>query len=190
MNDRQTAARRSLNNTSRSSRLDRLGRLDRFTRFGLHARIAGAALIAAVAAFGGNASAASTSPAPADGALANYAALEQVLMDGHSVVNVRLEMNRCTSIDGNKPGPAIRGGVSIGSFLIPEGRYIAFIDVHRTLDPKNHPVTEYVRYHVMPDNTVTIDTAFAPNGADTASSRGSYRCTINEGIRFVATAAR
>jgi hypothetical protein len=183
MNGRQTAARRSSNPTSRSDRLDR------FNRSALHARIAGAALIAAVAIFGGNANAASA-PAPADGALANYAALEQALMDGHSVVNVRLEMNRCTSIEGNKPGPAIRGGVSIGSFLIPEGRYIAFIDEHRTLDPKNHPVTEYVRYHVMPDNTVTIDAAFAPNGADTASSRGSYRCTINEGIRFIATAAR
>jgi hypothetical protein len=150
------------------------------------ARVAGTALIAALAtAFAQHASA-----APADGALANYAALEQTLMDGHSVVNVRLDMSRCTSTDGGKPGPAIRGGVSIGSFLIPEGRYIAFIDEHRTLDPKNHPVTEYVRYHVMPDNTVTIDTAFAANGADTASSRGSYRCTINEGIRFVATAAR
>jgi hypothetical protein len=96
-----------------------------------------------------------------DGVLADYTALQQALNDG----------------------------LRIDSFLIPDGRYIAFIDEHRTLDPKNHPVTEYVRYHVMPDNTVTIDTAFAANGADTASSRGTYRCTINQGIRFIATAS-
>jgi hypothetical protein len=183
MNGRQTAARRSSKHNAR------FNPLIRFDRSAARARIAGAALTAALAVFGGNASAASATT-PADGALANYAAIEQALMDGHSVVSVRLEMSRCTSSEGNKPGPAIRGGVSIGSFLIPEGRYIAFIDEHRTLDPKNHPVTEYVRYHVMPDNTVTIDTAFTANGADTASSRGSYRCTINEGIRFIATAAR
>jgi hypothetical protein len=172
MNGRQTAARRSLNNNRSAARGAR--------------RMAGTALIVALAAaFGQNASA-----APADGALANYAALEQTLMDGHSVVNVRLDMSRCTATEGGKPGPAIRGGVSINSFLIPDGRFIAFIDEHRTLDPKNHPATEYVRYHVTPDNTVTIDTAFAANGADTATSRGSYRCTINEGIRFIATATR
>jgi VirK protein len=181
MHGHQTAARRSPNHHSRSAQIDRPHRA------AARARIAGAALIAALAMSGGNASAA---PAPADGALANYAAIEQALLDGHSVVNVRLDMSHCTSTEGNKPGPAIRGGVSIGSFLIPEGRFIAFIDEHRTLDPKNHPVTEYVRYHVMPDNTVTIDTAFAANGADTASSRGAYRCTINEGIRFIATAVR
>ncbi|QYD73648.1 VirK family protein [Paraburkholderia edwinii] len=181
MNGRQTAARQGSNNNGRSNRFNRSGRT------AARARAAGAALLAALAVFGQSAHAA---PAAADGALASYAAIEQALMDGHSVVNVRLEMSRCTSTEGNKPGPAIRGGVSIGSFLIPEGRYIAFIDEHQTLDPKNHPVTEYVRYHVMPDNTVTIDTAFAANGADTASSRGSYRCTINEGIRFIAAAAR
>ncbi|GAB7521613.1 VirK family protein [Paraburkholderia sp. 2C] len=175
---RQTAARRSPNNNNcRPKRFNRSAR----------PRIAGVALIAALALFGEHAGAAT---APADGALANYAAIEQALMDGHSVVSLRLEMNRCTSTESGKAGPAIRGGVSIGSFLIPEGRYIAFIDEHRTLDPKNHPVTEYVRYHVMPDNTVTVDTAFAANGADTATSRGTYRCTINEGIRFNATAAR
>jgi hypothetical protein len=124
-----------------------------------------------------------------DGVLADYTALQQALNDGESIVSVRLDMSRCTSADGGKPGPALRGGLRIDSFLIPDGRYIAFIDEHRTLDPKNHPVTEYVRYHVMPDNTVTIDTAFAANGADTASSRGTYRCTINQGIRFIATAS-
>src|ERR1700754_1449713 len=119
MHGHQTAARRSPNHHSRSAQIDRPHRA------AARARIAGSALIAALAMSGANASAA---PAPADGALANYAAIEQALLDGHSVVNVRLDMSHCTSTEGNKPGPAIRGGVSIGSFLIPEGRFIAFID--------------------------------------------------------------
>jgi hypothetical protein len=172
MNGRQTAMQRSLNNSPAN-------------RFAARGRIAGVALIAALALFGETARAAG-----ADGTLANYAALEQALTDGHNSVDMRLDLSRCTSTDGGKPGPAIRGGMTIGTFLIPEGRYIAFLDEHRTLDPKNHRVTEYVRYHVMPDNTVTIDSAFAPDGADTATARGSYRCTINEGIRFVAAPAR
>ncbi|CAB3762228.1 VirK family protein [Paraburkholderia humisilvae] len=156
----------------------------RFTRFAVCTRVAGIALIAALAVPGESARAAN----PA-GALADYTALEHALADGGSIVNVRLDLSRCTSIESGKPGPALRGGMRIDAWLIPDGRYIAFIDEHRTLDPKNHPVTEYVRYHVTPDNTVTIDAAFAAQGADTAQSRGSYRCTINQGIRFVATAA-
>jgi hypothetical protein len=148
------------------------------------ARAAGIALVAALAAFGETAHAAS-----GDGALADYTALEHALSDGRTV-SVRIDMNHCTAAEGGKPGPAFRGGLRIDSWLIPDGRYIAFIDVHRTLDPKNRPVTEYVRYHVMPDNTATIDTAFAPDGADTATPRGSYRCAINQGIRFVATESR
>src|SRR5262245_27533808 len=83
------------------------------------ARMAGIALIAALATAGETARAASP-----DGALADYTALEHALTDGRSIVSVRLDMSRCTSAEGGKPGPALRGGVRIDSYLIPDGRYI------------------------------------------------------------------
>jgi VirK protein len=156
----------------------------RFTKVAASRRMAGVTLIAALAASAGTAHAAS-----ADGALADYTALEQALTDGQSTVSVRLDMSRCTSTENGKPGPAVRGGLRIDTYLIPDNRFIAFSDEHSTLDPKNHPVTEYVRYRVMPDNTATVDTEILANGADTAQPRGSYRCTFNQGIRFIATAS-
>jgi hypothetical protein len=145
---------------------------------------AAAALCATLSSFSGLSQA-----APETGALADYAALEQALTQGDTV-SVQLDLGHCTSKDGNHSGPAVRGGTHIDSYLIGPDRTIAFIDAHRTLDPQNHPVTEYVRYRVAPDQTVTVSAAYAQEAAQTATPRGEYRCAIGQGIRFIALPVR
>jgi VirK protein len=129
-------------------------------------------------------SVASHAASPA-GTLADYSALEQALDEGQTV-NVRIDFTHCTSKDGNHPGPNLHGGVRIDSYIVLPDRNIAFSDVHHTLDPQNHPTTEYVRYRVAPDQTATVSIAFLAGSSDTATPRGEYRCPINQGIRFIA----
>jgi hypothetical protein len=103
---------------------------------------------------------------------------------------VQVDLSRCTAKDGDHAGPNVRGGVRIDSYLVGPDHVIAFIDAHRTLDPQNHPSTNYVRYRVAPDQSVTVSVALAADSAATAMPRGEYRCAINQGIRFIAVASR
>src|SRR5258705_1250246 len=74
-------------------------------------------------------------------ALRDYAALEHSLTAGETVSG-QLDLIRCTTDDGGKPGPPVLGGMRIGSYLIAKDRNIAFLDEHQTLDAQNRPVTE------------------------------------------------
>jgi hypothetical protein len=147
-------------------------------------KFAGLALCAALAGLSGAAQA-----APEANTLADYAALDQALTQGDAV-SVQVDLSRCTAKDGDHAGPNVRGGVRIDSYLVGPDHVIAFIDAHRTLDPQNHPSTNYVRYRVAPDQSVTVSVALAADSAATAMPRGEYRCAINQGIRFIAVASR
>jgi hypothetical protein len=116
--------------------------------------------------------------------LRDYTALSKALDDGRSVTT-QMDFRRCTLGDGNLPGPPLRGGHRVGSYLILEDRYIAFSDTHQTLDPGDRAVTEYVRFRVAPNGLVVVDTFKRPDGSETATPLGSFQCKINEGIRFV-----
>lgn len=122
--------------------------------------------------------------ASATPSLSTYTQLENALNAGKSV-HVALDFSRCTVAGSQQAGPSLKGGMQIGSFLIPDGKFIAFSDVHQTLDSQNHPVTEYIRYEVRPDGQVSIRSAILQTSADTASLRGTYICTIGHGANFI-----
>jgi len=121
--------------------------------------------------------------------ISGYAQLESALTEGQDI-SVQVDLGRCTVADTGKPGPQLRGGTRIGTFLIPDNKYVAFTDVHPTLDAQNHPVTEYIRYQITPDGAVTVRTAFRSGSSDTATPRGVYNCAINQGIRLIPVNAR
>ncbi|GAB2888746.1 hypothetical protein GCM10027093_24420 [Paraburkholderia jirisanensis] len=146
-------------------------------------KLAGLALCAALAGLSGAAQA-----APEANTLADYAALDQALAQGNAI-SVQVDLSRCTSKEGDH-GPNVRGGVRIDSYFVGPDRVIVFIDAHRTLDAQNHPSTNYVRYRVAPDQSVTVIVALAADSAATATPRGEYRCAINQGVRFIAVSSR
>ena len=114
--------------------------------------------------------------------LASYPELLNSLKNGAGVA-VTIEFPRCTAADTGAPGPAFAGGLRINAFLAAQDQYIAFSDVHQTLDPANHPVTEDLRYRVTPDDVVTLTNTTL--GADARVVRESrYRCPMGSGASF------
>ena len=112
-----------------------------------------------------------------------YAQLVSALTEGKNV-HVDVDFSQCTATDSHQAGPHLRGGMQIGSFLISDGQFIAFSDTHPTLDAHNRPVTEYIRYRVMPDGLVSIQSAAISGASDTASPRGTYQCAMGRGVNF------
>ena len=122
-------------------------------------------------------------PGPGHGqALPTYPQLLTALSRGQDVA-ITVSFPECTAADTGAPGPAVTGGLRINAFLSSPGDYVAFSDVHQTLDPQNHPVTEYIRYKVTPDDIVSVSTTTL--AADSRLLRStSYRCPIGSGASF------
>jgi hypothetical protein len=115
-------------------------------------------------------------------ALPTYPQLLTALSRGEDVA-VTVSFPQCSAADTGAPGPAVTGGLRINAFLSSPNDYIAFSDVHETLDPQNHPVTEYIRYKVTPDEVVSVSTTTL--AADSRLLRStSYRCLMGSGASF------
>jgi hypothetical protein len=61
----------------------------------------------------------------------------------------------------------------------------AFSDVHPTLDPQNHPLTEYIQYRLKVDGQVSVRSSAVLSEANVAIPRGDFACTMGQGIRFL-----
>ena len=115
-------------------------------------------------------------------ALSTYPQLIAALSRGEDVA-VTVSFPECTAADTGVPGPAVTGGLHINAFLSSQGNYVAFADVHKTLDSQNHPITEYIRYKVTPDNVVSVSTTTLT--ADSRLLRSpSYQCPMGSGASF------
>jgi hypothetical protein len=114
------------------------------------------------------------------GAAEDYRQLRTALKDGRSVA-VTVHFVQCAGPGGVK-GPDVIGGLHINAFLSPQGN-IAFSDVHDTLDPQNHKVTEYIRYNVAADGKVSVNTTTLASDNQVIRSV-VYQCAIGEGARF------
>jgi hypothetical protein len=181
---KRPVSQRTLDSQYTKARRARIRQSELPLAFAASRKLVGLALCAALTSISGMAQA-----APTTGTLTDYAALDQALAQGDAI-SVQVDLSRCTSNDSDHAGPNVRGGVRIDSYLVRPDHVIAFNDAHRTLDPQNHPSTDYVRYRVAPDQSVTVSVASAADGAATATPRGEYRCTINQGIRFIAVSSR
>ncbi|ARP90193.1 hypothetical protein CAL14_07730 [Bordetella genomosp. 9] len=148
----------------------------------MHARaFASVALAAAGALIASGATAASASSA-----VDSYDKLVSALTGGRLLATV-LDLSQCDRGTSIKPPPHILGGMMISRFLIPDGKYVAFADVHATLDTESRPIVEYIRYRAMRDGSVIVRFDSRPEGSDEVTMRGEYRCGIDKGIRFLDT---
>ncbi|WP_433296475.1 VirK family protein [Pseudonocardia sp. CA-142604] len=115
-------------------------------------------------------------------ALPTYPRLIAALNRGADVT-VTISFSECIAAGTGAAGPAVIGGLHINAFLRSQENYVAFSDVHKTLDLQNHPITEYIRYKVTPDDVVSVSTTTL--AADSRVLRSpSYRCPMGSGASF------
>jgi hypothetical protein len=100
-------------------------------------------------------------------------------------VKVILDLNRCTTVDGGKPGPAVQGGLVISAFRVTAQNGISFSDAHQTVDSSEHPVTEYIRHSLSREGKLTVRASRLAAGAAEAMSQGEFVCELPDGAKFV-----
>jgi VirK protein len=113
----------------------------------------------------------------------SYAQLLDALTSGRSIA-VLVHFSQCAVSGTGNSGPEVMGGFLINDYLVPNGQYIAFSDVHETLNPVNARVMEFTRYRVLPDGTASIRTASVQVSDGTLSNQAEYQCVIGKGIHF------
>ncbi|WP_158259916.1 VirK family protein [Phyllobacterium phragmitis] len=115
-----------------------------------------------------------------------FSQLKAALLDVKQVTAV-LDLKQCQDAKGTH-GPDIHGGFLIPSFMIIENQgtpRIAFSLSHETVGKQTNQLRhEFVRYTVMSNNRVSVDTFWYVSGAPKATPVGSWTCHIGKGIRF------
>ncbi|MFQ3459500.1 VirK family protein [Bradyrhizobium sp. UFLA01-814] len=122
--------------------------------------------------------------AKADELSPKYAEVLSALQDGKNV-RVILDLNRCSTAEGGKPGPAVQGGLAIRAFRVSPQNGISFADAHQTLDGSGHPVTEYIRHSLGRDGKLTVRASKLAAGAAEAVNQGEFVCELPDGAKFV-----
>lgn len=122
--------------------------------------------------------------AKADEPSTKYLEVLSALQAGKEV-KVILDLNRCTSVDGGKTGPAVQGGLVINAFRVSAQNGISFAHAHQTLDVSGHPVTEYIRHSLSREGKLTVRASKLAAGADAAVNQGEYICELPDGAKFV-----
>jgi hypothetical protein len=112
-----------------------------------------------------------------------YAEVLNALQAGKNV-KVILDLNRCTTVDSGKPGPAVQGGLVIGAFNVTVQNGISFSDAHQTVDGSGHPVTEYIRYSLSREGKLTVRVSKLAAAAE-AVLQGEFVCELPDGAKFV-----
>ncbi|WP_244470516.1 VirK family protein [Microvirga vignae] len=122
--------------------------------------------------------------AKADEPSPKYAEVLNALQAGKNV-KVILDLNRCTTADGGKPGPAVQGGLVISAFRVTAQNGISFANAHQTLDSSGHPVTEYIRHNLSREGKLTVRASKLAAGAAEAVNQGEFVCELPDGAKFV-----
>ncbi|WP_297539155.1 VirK family protein [Amycolatopsis sp.] len=140
-----------------------------------------AALAGAVVIGVGSAAGAESQPVEA-AALTSFPAVVNALTQGKDV-ELTTMLGQCSAPDGHTAGPEVVSGLHIQAFQIPRNEFIAFSDTHVTLDPRNAESTEFIRYRVTPEGTVTVAVTMLDAGGH-AQSSPVLTCEIGRGAEF------
>ncbi|KRR02240.1 VirK protein [Bradyrhizobium jicamae] len=122
--------------------------------------------------------------AKADEPSPKYAEVLSALHAGKNV-KVILDLNRCTTVDGGKPGPSVQGGLVISAFRVTAQNGISFANAHQTVDSSGRPVTEYIRHSLSREGKLTVRASKLAAGAAEAANQGEFVCELPDGAKFV-----
>jgi len=129
--------------------------------------------------------AAAVSPiAKADEPSPKYVEVLSALQAGKNVKLI-LDLSRCATVDGGKPGPATQGGLVISAFRVTSQNGISFANAHQTLDSSGHPVTEYIRHSLSREGRLTVRAAKLAAGATEVVNQGEFVCELPDGAKFI-----
>ncbi|WP_236843079.1 VirK family protein [Bradyrhizobium icense] len=122
--------------------------------------------------------------AKADEPSPKYAEVLSALQAGKNVKLI-LDLNRCTTVDGGKPGPATQAGLVISAFRVTAQNGISFANAHQTVDSSGHPVTEYIRHSLSREGKLTVRASKLTVGATDVVNQGEFVCELPDGAKFV-----
>ncbi|MCP3440860.1 VirK family protein [Bradyrhizobium sp. CCGUVB14] len=122
--------------------------------------------------------------AKADEPSPKYAEVLSALQGGKDVKLI-LDLSRCTTVDGGKPGPAVQGGLTISAFRVSAQHGISFANAHQTVDISGHPVTEYIRHSLSREGKLTVRASKLAVGATEVVNQGDFACELPDGAKFV-----
>ncbi|MFB9263110.1 VirK family protein [Bradyrhizobium erythrophlei] len=122
--------------------------------------------------------------AKADEPSPKYAEVLSALQTGKNV-KVMLDLSRCTTIDGGKPGPAVQGGLVISAFRVTAQNGISFANAHQTVDSSGRAVTEYIRHSLSREGKLTVRASKLAVGTTDVVNQGEFVCELPDGANFV-----
>ncbi|MBT1517143.1 VirK protein [Bradyrhizobium sp. SRL28] len=122
--------------------------------------------------------------AKADEPSPKYAEVLSALQAGKNVKLI-LDLNRCTTVDGGKPGPATQAGLVISAFRVTAQNGISFANAHQTVDSSGHPVTEYIRHSLSREGKLTVRASKLTAGTTEVVNQGEFICELPDGAKFV-----
>ncbi len=122
--------------------------------------------------------------AKADEPSPKYLEVLSALQAGKNVKLI-LDLSRCTTVDGAKPGPATQGGLVITAFRVTAQNGISFANAHQTIDSSGHAVTEYIRHSLSREGKLTVRASKLAVGAAELVNQGEFVCELPDGAKFV-----
>jgi len=122
--------------------------------------------------------------ARADETSPKYAEVLNALQTGKSVKLI-LDMNRCTTVEGGKPGPATQAGLVINAFRVTAQNGISFANAHQTVDSAGHAVTEYIRHSLSREGKLTVRASKLVVGTTELVNQGEFICELPDGAKFI-----
>ncbi|WP_065754556.1 VirK family protein [Bradyrhizobium paxllaeri] len=124
--------------------------------------------------------------AKADEPSPKYVEVLSALQAGKNVKLI-LDLSRCTTLDGGKPGPATQAGLLISAFRVTAQNGISFANAHQTVDSSGQPVTEYIRHSLSREGKLTVRASKLIVGATEVVNQGEFVCELPDGAKFVSS---
>lgn len=115
---------------------------------------------------------------------ADGASLQDAVMAGKDIRAV-LDLSLCTVHGSGSPGPAIRASVHPNALLLVRDGTVAFSDSHLTVRPDGKPGREFVKYRVLPDGKVELQTAVLDPVNLSVLQKSQYDCAVGKGVTLV-----
>ncbi|WP_192457168.1 VirK family protein [Musicola keenii] len=124
-----------------------------------------------------------TAPAMASNALKSTDAVITALTQGRSV-NVTIDLSACTPQEGT-PASKTRGGLQISAYRLIDNGTLSFSDEHFTVANDGTPIQQFMRYQLLPDNTIRFTTfMFNLPSLQPRGNTLSYQCKLGQDIGF------
>lgn len=115
--------------------------------------------------------------------LTDVAAVKLALAAGQRV-SASVDLSLCQPGNGGAPSQT-QGGLVVSPYRIQGDGTLSFSDSHFTVSNAGRPITQFLRYTVRPDSSITV-TSYIFSMPDLAPlSEVAFECRLGNGVSFV-----